>query len=395
MKVVYIQDRGDKGGATNSLKEMVLNLSKIHQVQPIILTSEYNSVNDFANQHGIENYAIGHQAFLITPGNTKIKQILKRILKPILYLKYTIANTKAMKKAEKSIDFNTVDLIHTNVNRNDIGAKIAKKYNKPHVWHVREFGDLDYKVLSLKKDYIKYMNGFASDFIAISNAIEKHWENKGLNAGKLHVIYNGIDNSKINGLSKRNKNEKTKIIFTGFITENKGQLQALKAISLLDDSIKKNVVLDIYGGGEEVYIEELKKFICDNHLQENVFFKGYDREVMSKIKDYDIGLMCSKSEGFGRVTIEYMLNGVCVIASNTGANPELIDDSTTGLLYEYNHVEDLKNKLEKIITDEELYNQIRVCAYDTAVNRFTSIVNCSNVYQLYEQILEKGGNNNG
>ena len=34
--------------------------------------------------------------------------------------------------------------------------------------------------------------------------------------------------------------------------------------------------------------------------------------------------MLSKNEAFGRVTVEYMLQNLLVIATNTGANSELV-----------------------------------------------------------------------
>jgi glycosyltransferase involved in cell wall biosynthesis len=44
----------------------------------------------------------------------------------------------------------------------------------------------------------------------------------------------------------------------------------------------------------------------------------------------NIGLMCSRDEAFGRVTIEFMLHKMPVIASNSGANPELVINRING-----------------------------------------------------------------
>ena len=38
-----------------------------------------------------------------------------------------------------------------------------------------------------------------------------------------------------------------------------------------------------------------------------------------------------KRQGFGRVTVEYMCAGLAVIASDCGANPELIQHDVTGI----------------------------------------------------------------
>ncbi len=64
MKVVYIADIGIEGGATKSLVELVDTMKKEHGVEPIVLTSGYNRLNELLNADGIENYAVGHGAFL-------------------------------------------------------------------------------------------------------------------------------------------------------------------------------------------------------------------------------------------------------------------------------------------------------------------------------------------
>ena len=81
------------------------------------------------------------------------------------------------------------------------------------------------------------------------------------------------------------------------------------------------------------------------HLEKNVRFLGYQKNFYEKLAGYDCGIMCSRSEGFGRVTVEYMMAGLPVLASDTGANAELIENGVTGLLYHFPDVENLKNEL--------------------------------------------------
>ena len=68
----------------------------------------------------------------------------------------------------------------------------------------------------------------------------------------------------------------------------------------------------------------------------------------------DVGLMLSTNEAFGRVTVEYMMQNLAVIASDTGANPEIITNGETGLLYELGDVESLADKMKSLIEDHTL-----------------------------------------
>jgi glycosyltransferase involved in cell wall biosynthesis len=67
----------------------------------------------------------------------------------------------------------------------------------------------------------------------------------------------------------------------------------------------------------------------------------------------DVVLMCSRSEAFGRVTIEGMLAGKPVIGSRSGATPELIQDGVTGLIYEPRNYKQLAQKIEYLYANPE------------------------------------------
>lgn len=75
-------------------------------------------------------------------------------------------------------------------------------------------------------------------------------------------------------------------------------------------------------------------------------------------KTMDLELICSRSEAFGRVTIEAMLHSIPVIGANSGGTPELIIDKENGLLFQYGDIDELVDKIETLINNKVLYNQI-------------------------------------
>ena len=396
MKVVYIPDVGETYGAATSFKELVLTMKENYNVVPIVLTSKKARMYEEFKKSGIEVYSIGHKAFLISKGSTFIRKIIKTFLFPFFYVDYKLSNYFAVKKIEKTVDFSKVDLIHTNVNRNDIGAILAKRHSISHVWHIREFGDEDYDCYSLRKKYIDFMNANASLFIAISKAVSKKWIKKGLNANKVRVIYNGVDTNRFHIKAYKNNKledqETINIIMSGAITPSKGQIQAIKALSLIPQDIRKKIKLDLYGTAAKEYSDYLKGYIMKLGLENTVAFKGYQSNIEREIPKYDIGLVCSKAEGFGRVTIEYMLSDVCVIASDTGANPELIKNGENGLLYQLNNHKDLANKIIELIGNEELIKKIRKNGQLFAKEGFSKEKNAYNIYKEYERIKKEDKN---
>ena len=70
-----------------------------------------------------------------------------------------------------------------------------------------------------------------------------------------------------------------------------------------------------------------------------------------------IGIVSSEYEAFGRVTIEYMLNGMIPIVSRSGANIEIVCDGVNGYLFELNDSKQLAQKIVMVIDNVLVYTE--------------------------------------
>lgn len=388
MRVLFITDVCERYGATEALLQLISILSQRHGVEPVIATSVTGRIAEFAKKNGFECYTIGHHAFMLGESNTIVKKAVKRIFFPLLYLRYYVKSNLAMKNAEKNISFDSIDLIHTNLNRNDIGALLAEKYNIPHIWHIREFGDLDYPCISLKKDFISFMNAHTSVFPVISGAVAEHWVKKGIRKEKIRMVYDGVNEARfLPGKKTIERKGPLKVVFCGSVSETKGQLHMIEAIACLGWEERQQVHVDIYGSGTREYIAFLNRKIRDNGLVNTVHMCGYCDCLQTKLPDYEVGMMCSRSEGFGLVTVEYMMSGLCVIASDTGVNPELVPDGECGLLYRYGDVADLARKLRFALTHREEIQKMGENAREYACQNFTATRNADRIYEIYQELI--------
>ncbi len=386
MRVLYIVDEGNVGGAAHSFVEVMLQMKRLG-VEPIVVNSMPNDLNDFLNKESVENYSVGHKPAL-TPFFFKFpKAPLVRILFAWRYLK---ARKTAINTVTKRIDLNTIDLIHTNSARNDLGCYLSKLCHKPHVVHFREFADLDFNCALLNPFYYRMMNRHSARFITISDAVQRHWVKKGLDANKMNTVYNGIHYQDITVSLDENKwNEDLRMVITGGVFPTKGQHLAVEAMCKLPKEIRKHFTLDVIGWSSEEYVKEMKRKATNNGIAEQVHFLGSRNDVPSLLGNYSIGLMCSKAEGFGRTTAEYMHARLGVIASNSGANPELIENYETGLLFESGNAESLSACLVRYYHDRELLIRCSKEAQTKARKCYVDTLNAENIYKVYNQILKK------
>ena len=75
-------------------------------------------------------------------------------------------------------------------------------------------------------------------------------------------------------------------------------------------------------------------------------------DVVPVIRNLDIGVLCSESEGLSNAIIEYMACGLPVVATRVGGNPELIEDGESGLLYEPRNVDQLTAALDRLLSSK-------------------------------------------
>ena len=245
--------------------------------------------------------------------------------------------------------------------------------------------DDDFETVSIFNNYITYMEKYNSIYIAISNSVKNKWVGRGLPEDKIKLIYDGV---KTDQLIKTQEKKGFSMIFLGGYCKNKGQQELIEALGKLPLNIREKIKVDFYGNGNQKYKENLQKKI-EKYSLKNVKINNYDPNIYSKISNYTIGVNCSKAEGFGRVTVEYMLAGTCPLISNTGANTELVDDRKTGIIYKYNDLEDLKNKIIFIYNNLEDIHNMSIEARKIAEEKFSITLHAKKVFDLYKNIVTK------
>ena len=150
-----------------------------------------------------------------------------------------------------------------------------------------------------------------------------------------------------------------------------------------------NVYLDIIGWGNENYIKQIEREIEFLGLRKNVNLLGAKDDVGERLCNYQVGLMCSRAEGFGRVTVEYMHAGLGVIASKAGANEEIIENNVTGLLYTKGSVQELANKMREYFENRNVLSRCAKKGREHAENNFTKSINAKNIYNIYVSLMAK------
>lgn len=376
------------GGATKALLELVLKL-KENGHEPIVCTSVHNDFNALLDLHNITNLPIGHFCVMDSIAPRDPLRLIKYLYKK---MKYLLSRNNAVRVIENEVDLKSIDVIHTNSIRNDIGCMLFRKYGIPHVMHVREFGQEDFSCAVFRPNYYQYLNNSCSVLLAVSDAVRKSLIRKGINEGIIRTLYDGVDFSDfIVKENYQNADELLKLVIVGGICETKGQQIAVKALSFIPDNIREKVILDIIGWSNPKDLCSLTRLISELHLDKNVKILGERKDINSILHTYQIGLMCSKCEGFGRVTVEYMYSGLGVIAADTGASPELVKDGISGLVYHRDDAKDLANRIITLYQKPLLLESLGRTAHKEAKEQFSSNKNYEEIVEVYKKVISVNG----
>ncbi|SHM13011.1 glycosyltransferase family 4 protein [Ruminococcus flavefaciens] len=375
MKILYVSHEKRLNGASKSLLNIIDKMKENgHMIYVLTPYRDGAFYNELLHRSYVN--VIIKPYFFWCQAKTKIGWIKNKIMWPIF--RSQVNRISAM-IVSNYIKKEKIDIIHTNTSVINIGALISHYSRIPHIWHIREFGDLDFDMHyyePVKKVY-SFMNKNTDRFICISNAIANHYSL--LDKNKIRIVYNGIEESSIININKKNDSEKIRILIAGAIYIGKGQHEAVEACEILLDRGIDNFELLIAGEGE-VYFNISKK------VENNIKFLGHVNKMRELRKNIDIELVCSRCEAFGRVTAEAMLAGIPVIGSNTGGTPELIENGTDGFLYDKGNAVALADKIEFLINNPSIRKEMGGKAQNKAIQHFLISTCVKEIEKVYYEV---------
>jgi glycosyltransferase involved in cell wall biosynthesis len=366
MRVLFVSHVRSKYGAGRSLLALIDGLSEKGVTSCVVLPSKGPLVAELV-QRGVE-YTVVPLKLWASPDGWVGKRILRGCFNLLVSMRIAI-----------KVRSWEADVVYTNSSVTPVGAFAALLSGKPHVWHIREFGEEDYGLsfdLGFRRT-ARLIERLSSQVIVISEALKSKYAQH-ICSKNLKVVYNPVsveaearfllgDTESVAGASS---NEIPIATIVGMIHPGKGQMDAILAVTeLLRQGIR--LKLKIVGDGEANYLNRLKHVVAENDIGQYVEFMGFVDEPLKIMRTADMVLVCSRSEAFGRVTIESMFTGTPVIGTRSGATSELIKEGVNGLLYESGDYKGLAERIQYLIEHPEEAEQMGRNGFEWSSERFT------------------------
>jgi glycosyltransferase involved in cell wall biosynthesis len=268
--------------------------------------------------------------------------------------------------ARKEIE--NFDLIHMHNYRtyqNIVTAHYAARHRVPYV--LQPHGSIPWlgSRENLKRVYDFFFGNQllknASKVVALTPTEARQCKDKGLPDEKVAVIPNGVVLSDFSSLPSRGEFKTTH-----GIPENKrivlylGRMHKIKGIDLLvrawDHLTRERAVDDVIltlVGPDDGYLHRVHSLIGKLRLDKSVLLIGplYEKDKIQAYVDAEFCVLPSRYETFSYTVLEAYACSKAVVTSNVEGLSDLVMDGRTGLLFQSENVEALRQKLMYMLTN--------------------------------------------
>ncbi len=226
----------------------------------------------------------------------------------------------------------------------------------PYLLTLQEGDPIDYIKKKVRFVYPLFKKIFTkADMIqAISNYLADWAKEMGVKC-PIEIVPNGVDVNKFKSqiLNLKNREEKI-LITTSRLVKKNGVDDVIMAMRHLPDGVKFYII----GDGPERKNYEL--LVAEHKLRDRVRFFGYlpHEEIVKYLRNADIFIRPSLSEGMGNSFIEAMAAGIPVIGTPVGGIPDFLHDGETGLFCEVRAPKSIAEKVQILLENNELSQKI-------------------------------------
>jgi glycosyltransferase involved in cell wall biosynthesis len=213
-------------------------------------------------------------------------------------------------------------------------------------------------------------------YIAISEFMRSTFVSAGFDNAKFEVKANFVDTDPGIG-----RGDGGYILYAGRLCAEKG----IGALIQAWNSSNFDVPLHIVGDGPMLpQVEEFAKL----HPQVRYLGKVMPQDVLRYMGDAAAVVVPSAwDEPFGRTVVEAFAKGTPVIASSTGALPELVRDQETGFLFDAANGKSLADTIRHFLHVRGTWGRMRQSARTEFETKYTAEVNYPQLWSIYQRAI--------
>ena len=377
VKVVHIVTRLDRGGAAEVILDLIKTLSQ-HGMRVTLIVGKTDNpqtnIPELCKKNNIELYSIPDLIRSVSPFHDilayfRIKNIIRKLQPAIVHTHTSKAGIIGRCAAwsagiQHSVHSPRGHIFYGYYNRyvtfvfvalERLGARITEKITTLTKKGMQDH--IDMGVGTFEK-FVVIHSGVQIDTFKIGNG---HAVKKGT----------GFTANSIVGWAGRLDSVKNCLLF-------------VESASIIKKRMPESRFL-IAGDGEER--EMLQERSHDLGLSDCMIFLGDRDDMPDVMAAFDVFVLSSHNEGFGRVLVEAMAAGAVPVSTKVGGTSDVIEDGVSGFLVPKGDSQAMADAVCSLLGDNELYNRLRTNGIKRA-ELFTLRSMVEKFEELYAELLD-------
>ncbi len=296
-------------------------------------------------------------------------------------------DVKAIHRLNKFVKRNDITHIHAHATSFFIGTLI--KLLNPSIkliWH-DHYGKSDF-LNDRPKQALKLCSRYFNHIFCVNSNLkdwaEKHLSSKSIsylaNYPELKQVENNINITYLKG-------EKGKrIVYLANFRAQKDHITLLKAFQLVLRDVPDWTLHLVGKDFKDNYSKSIFNFIDLEFLKDKVFTYNNCVSIYETLKQCNIGVIASKSEGLPLALLEYGLTGLPVVVTNVGFCAKVVEHNRSGLVVEPKAYVALYKALRFMIKKEDKAAQFARNLKTKVINTYSKEITLKKIIETYFEL---------
>lgn len=341
---------------------------------------------------------LGVSQVIMCPFNSEVhKYCLKNHLSHVTYFKGFSANPMVAFRVTHVCSKERIDLIHvhdSHAHNFAILSAVLSKNERPIIVSRR----VDFAIQGSSMSLFKYNHPNIRKIVCVSGAIRDVMGEFIDDKDKLEVVHSGIDLTRFEHLRRKKKlrtefhipDDYSIIGNVSALAPHKDYFTFINAAKkLVEEGIKAKFIAI----GEGPSRKEIEEYIDQQGMQDHIVLTGFRTDVPELLRELDVFLITSKTEGLGTSIIDALASELPVVATKAGGIVEVIEHEVSGLLCEVQNADQLSKAVQRMLSDVQLRNQC-VAGGTEKVKQFSKGETAKKTFAIYQEVLSSSSPDN-
>jgi sugar transferase (PEP-CTERM/EpsH1 system associated) len=362
------------GGMENGLVNLINSMPPSHFRHAIACIEDYSDFRKRLTRPDVEVFALRRSVIGVWELRRQLFRLCRR-------LRPTIVHSRNMSGLDAVVPA--------------FLARVPHYVHGEHGWDVSDLNGKGRKPAFLRRVH----SPFVDRYVTVSKHIKRYLiERVRIDDSRIAQIYNGVDTSRFTPAADRTRvalphdfaDANSVIIGTvGRIQQIKDQETLIRAFAILarDSKYADRARLAIIGDGP--LLGQLRQLVESLGIARLTWLPGAVSNVPDIMRTFDVFVLPSLLEGISNTILEAMATGLPVLATAVGGNVELVEDGSTGRLFQPGDVDSLTKLVAKYVADSAMRQAQARAARRVAVEKFGLNAMVENYEAVYRDLCAK------